>query len=52
MTDVAWTHVQRWNPSIAVNFPGHLTALARFTRSLDRRSPVQLAGDYFSGSTD
>lgn len=51
VTDVAWTHVQRWNPSIAVNFPGHLAALARFTRSLDPRSPVQFAGDYFSGST-
>jgi oxygen-dependent protoporphyrinogen oxidase len=51
VTDVEWTHVQRWNPSIAVNFPGHLAALGRFTRSLDPASPVQLAGDYFSGTT-
>jgi oxygen-dependent protoporphyrinogen oxidase len=34
-----------------VNYPGHLADLARFTRSLDPRSAVQLAGDYFSGST-
>lgn len=51
VTDVEWTHVQRWNPSIAVNFPGHLAALRRFTRSLDPASPVQPAGDYFSGTT-
>jgi protoporphyrinogen/coproporphyrinogen III oxidase len=51
VTDVEWTHVQRWDPSIAVNFPGHLAALGRFTRSVDPRSPVQLAGDYFSGTT-
>jgi len=49
--DVEWTHVQRWNPSIAVNFPGHLAALGRFVRSLDTKAPVQLAGDYFSGTT-
>jgi oxygen-dependent protoporphyrinogen oxidase len=51
VTDVEWTHVQRWDPSIAVNFPGHLAALGRFTRSLDPASPVQPAGDYFSGTT-
>lgn len=51
VTDAEWTHVQRWNPSIAVNFPGHLSALRRFTRSLDPASPVQVAGDYFSGTT-
>ena len=51
LTDVEWTHVQRWDPSIAVNFPGHLAALGRFVRSLDPRSPIQLAGDYFSGTT-
>jgi protoporphyrinogen/coproporphyrinogen III oxidase len=51
VTEVEWTHVQRWDPSIAVNFPGQLAALGRFTRSLDPRSPVQLAGDYFSGTT-
>ncbi len=51
VTDVEWIHVQRWDPSIAVNFPGHLAALARFTRSLDPASPVQPAGDYFSGTT-
>lgn len=51
LTDVQWTHVQRWSPSIAVNAPGHLSALRRFVQSVDWGSPVQLAGDYFSGST-
>ncbi len=51
VADVEWTHVQRWNPSIAVNFPGHLAALGQFTRSLDPKSRVQLAGDFFSGTT-
>jgi protoporphyrinogen/coproporphyrinogen III oxidase len=51
VTEVEWTYVQRWDPSIAVSFPGHLAALRRFARSLDPGSVVQLAGDYFSGST-
>ncbi|CAN7151738.1 FAD-dependent oxidoreductase [Trinickia sp. LjRoot230] len=51
VTEVKWAHVQRWNPSIAVNFPGHLAALRRFVHSIDPHSPVQLAGDYFSGTT-
>jgi oxygen-dependent protoporphyrinogen oxidase len=51
VADVQWTHVQRWNPSIAVSSPGYLSALHRFVRSIDASSPVQVAGDYFSGST-
>lgn len=51
VTGVEWSHVQRWNPSIAVNFPGHLTALRHFIDSFDPNSPVQVAGDYFSGTT-
>ena len=51
VTDVQWAHVQRWNPSIAVSSPGYLAALRRFIQSIEPDSPVQLAGDYFSGST-
>ncbi|MFI1016022.1 protoporphyrinogen/coproporphyrinogen oxidase [Streptomyces sp. NPDC020965] len=43
--------VQRWDRAVLARPAGGYRDLARFTNSLDTRSPVQLAGDYFAYST-
>ncbi|MEU0687811.1 protoporphyrinogen/coproporphyrinogen oxidase [Streptomyces uncialis] len=43
--------VQRWDRAVLARPAGGYRDLARFTSSLDPRSPIQLAGDYFAYST-
>ncbi|MFJ6742583.1 protoporphyrinogen/coproporphyrinogen oxidase [Streptomyces sp. NPDC091279] len=43
--------VQRWDRAVLARPTGGYGDLARFTSSLDPRSPIQLAGDYFAYST-
>ncbi|MFJ4773785.1 protoporphyrinogen/coproporphyrinogen oxidase [Streptomyces uncialis] len=43
--------VQRWDRAVLARPAGGYRDLARFTGSLDPRSPIQLAGDYFAYST-
>ncbi|GLF95380.1 protoporphyrinogen/coproporphyrinogen oxidase [Streptomyces yaizuensis] len=43
--------VQRWDRAVLARPAGGYRDLARFTAGLDPRSPIQLAGDYFSYST-
>ncbi|EDY49124.1 protoporphyrinogen/coproporphyrinogen oxidase [Streptomyces clavuligerus] len=45
------TTVQRWDRAVLARPAGGYRDLARFTGSLDPRSPIQLAGDHFSYST-
>lgn len=44
------TYVQRWKTAVILRKPGDYKKLHDFTRGLDPRSRVQLAGDYFSFS--
>ncbi|QWA26735.1 FAD-dependent oxidoreductase (plasmid) [Streptomyces sp. JCM17656] len=46
--DIDMCHIERWNPYALAWPPGSFAALRRFLASLDTRSPVQFAGDYFS----
>ncbi|MGH9012105.1 MAG: protoporphyrinogen/coproporphyrinogen oxidase, partial [Acidimicrobiia bacterium] len=48
---VDMTHVSRWRSCAVMSRPGLYRDLARFTAATDRRSPVQLAGDYLSATT-
>jgi oxygen-dependent protoporphyrinogen oxidase len=41
-------HVQRWDYSATVSYPGYYKELAKFVDGLDFNRRVQLAGDYFS----
>ena len=50
-TDVQATAVARWDPSLVVATPGTYRRLGEFTRRIDPKSRIQLAGDYLSQSS-
>ncbi len=47
---VEFSHVNRWYPVIVYSEPGTYRSLVTLKQQLDPRSPIKLAGDYFSCS--
>lgn len=49
--DIEFTHIERWRPSVIRSYPGMYSHVQEFADRIDRRSRVQLAGDYLSASS-
>lgn len=50
-TDIEFTHLERWKPSVIRSYPGMYSYVREFVSRINPRSRVQLAGDYMSASS-
>jgi oxygen-dependent protoporphyrinogen oxidase len=49
-THVQFTHVTRWQQALPFTTVGAYRRISEFNASLDKRSPIQFAGDYMSAA--